>query len=641
MCNFQYFSVIILSKQIVEIYTICLKILYEVKNMKYSNSQLEAINHKEGPALVLAVPGSGKTTVLLARIHNLIKNGVNPNNILAMTFSKSQAIDMEKRYLDIYGTNGVKFSTIHSFAYGIVRSFSYNSHKIQLIESSEQYNKYSVVKQIFYQIRHKMMTDEQLESFFRVSSFLKNTLMDYNDYKKMYSSVFREFEKVYNMYENFKSQRNLIDFDDMLVEALNILQNNIEARRFLQNKFNYIQIDEGQDTSYVQLKIISLVAMPKNNLFIVADDDQSIYGFRGASSKQLLNFPANYPDAKVYYMQDNFRSTKNIARLSNKLIKNNKQRYSKSIKSIKEDGNIIELNAAKNTRLQTEHVIEQAKKHINNNQTVAILYRNNISAINIIEKLDDIDFYIKDGQFAFYSHQIIQDIINIYHFSKDTYDIKLFEKIFYKLNLFIRRDFIEQIKFMNQNEDVIERLKQCEGVNNFFLEKIYLLSYLMDKLSQLDFYDAILYIINHMDYYEYLKEYARRSSSSMISIDRTIDTLINISKDVKTVKEFENKIFLLKERQKNHSNKQQLLTLSTIHGAKGLEFDNVYIIDLVENEFPSMQAESADEELGVLEEERRLFYVGMTRAKQNLSLIYPKKLYTNSVEKSSFIDEII
>ncbi|QZO76936.1 ATP-dependent helicase [Helcococcus kunzii] len=609
--------------------------------MKYSNSQLEAINHKEGPALVLAVPGSGKTTVLLARIHNLIKNGVNPNNILAMTFSKSQAIDMEKRYLDIYGTNGVKFSTIHSFAYGIVRSFSNHSHKIQLIESSEQYNKYSVVKQIFYQIRHKRMTDEQLESFFRVSSFLKNTLMDYNDYKKMYSSVFREFEKVYNMYENFKSQRNLIDFDDMLVEALNILQNNIEARRFLQNKFNYIQIDEGQDTSYVQLKIISLVAMPKNNLFIVADDDQSIYGFRGASSKQLLNFPANYPDAKVYYMQDNFRSTKNIARLSNKLIKNNKQRYSKSIKSIKEDGNIIELNAAKNTRLQTEHVIEQAKKHINNNQTVAILYRNNISAINIIEKLDDIDFYIKDGQFAFYSHQIIQDIINIYHFSKDTYDIKLFEKIFYKLNLFIRRDFIEQIKFMNQNEDVIERLKQCEGVNNFFLEKIYLLSYLMDKLSQLDFYDAILYVINHMDYYEYLKEYARRSSSSMISIDRTIDTLINISKDVKTVKEFENKILLLKERQKKHSNKQQLLTLSTIHGAKGLEFDNVYIIDLVENEFPSMQAESADEELGVLEEERRLFYVGMTRAKQNLSLIYPKKLYTNPVEKSSFIDEII
>ncbi|WP_282925972.1 ATP-dependent helicase [Helcococcus kunzii] len=609
--------------------------------MKYSNSQLEAINHKDGPALVLAVPGSGKTTVLLARIHNLIKNGVNPNNILAMTFSKSQAIDMEKRYLDIYGTNGVKFSTIHSFAYGIVRSFSNNSHKIQLIESSEQYNKYSVVKQIFYQIRHKRMTDEQLESFFRVSSFLKNTLMDYNDYKKMYSSVFREFEKVYNMYENFKSQRNLIDFDDMLVEALNILQNNIEARRFLQNKFNYIQIDEGQDTSYVQLKIISLVAMPKNNLFIVADDDQSIYGFRGASSKQLLNFPANYPDAKVYYMQDNFRSTKNIARLSNKLIKNNKQRYSKSIKSIKEDGNIIELNAAKNTRLQTEHVIEQAKKHINNNQTVAILYRNNISAINIIEKLDDIDFYIKDGQFAFYSHQIIQDIINIYHFAKDTYDIKLFEKIFYKLNLFIRRDFIEQIKFMNQNEDVIERLKQCEGVNNFFLEKIYLLSYLMDKLSQLDFYDAILYIINHMDYYEYLKEYARRSSSSMISIDRTIDTLINISKDIKTVKEFENKILLLKERQKKHSNKQQLLTLSTIHGAKGLEFDNVYIIDLVENEFPSMQAESADEELGVLEEERRLFYVGMTRAKQNLSLIYPKKLYTNPVEKSSFIDEII
>lgn len=609
--------------------------------MKYSKNQLYAINHKEGPALVLAVPGSGKTTVLLARINNLIENGVNPDNILAMTFSKSQAIDMEKRYLSIYGKKGVKFSTIHSFAYGIVRSFSKNPQSIKLIESSDEYNKYSIIQQMFFKVKHKRMTDEQLESFFRVSSFLKNTLMDYDEYKKMYSSVFRDFEKVYNMYENFKQQRNLIDFDDMLVEALNILQNNQEALSFLQDKFDYIQIDEGQDTSYVQLKIISLIALPNNNLFIVADDDQSIYGFRGASSKQLLNFPANYPNAKIYYMQDNFRSTGNITSLSNKLIKNNKQRYSKSITPVKDAGNNIDINAANSTKRQTEYVIEQAKKHIKNNESTAILYRNNISAINIIEKLDDINFYIKDGKLAFYSHQIIQDIVNIYHFSKDTYDIKLFEKIYYKLNLFIKKDFIEQVKFMDQNKDVIERLKNCEGVNNFFLEKIYLLSYLMDKLADLDFYDAILYIVNSMDYYEYLKEYARRSSSSMISVNRTLDTLINISKGIKTVKEFENKVKMLKERQKTHSNKQELLTLSTIHGSKGLEFDNVYLIDLVEHEFPSMQAESADEELGILEEERRLFYVGMTRAKKNLSLIYPKKLYTNQVEKSSFLDEII
>lgn len=610
--------------------------------MKYSKNQENAIMHDKGPALVLAVPGSGKTTVLLARINNLINKGVNPDSILAMTFSKSQAIDMEIRYQEKYGTNGVKFSTIHSFAYGVLNSFSNNSNKFQLIETSNQYNKYNVVQQIFFKVRNKKITDEQLENFFRVSSFLKNTLMDYDDYKKMYSGVFKNFEEIYHLYENFKRKRNLIDFDDMLIEALNILQTNNSALKYLQSKFEYIQIDEGQDTSFIQLKIISLIALPNNNLFIVADDDQSIYGFRGASSRQLLDFPQNYPGASIYYMEDNFRSTKNITLLSNKLIKNNKQRYSKLIKSNKEDGNIININSTKNTNRQTEYVIEQALKNIENKESVAILYRNNISSINLVNKIpDDIFFNIKDGKLAFYSHQIIFDLINIINFSKDQYDIKTFEKIYYKLNMFIKKDFVEQIKFMDEKKDVIENLKRCEGVNNFFLEKIYLLSYYMDKISDMDFYDAIIYIIHTMDYYEYLKEFVRKNSSSMISIDRVIDTLLNISKDIKTVKEFEDKVKFLINKQKINVNNKSLLTLSTIHGAKGLEYDNVYIIDLVEKEFPSMYSESENNELGILEEERRLFYVGMTRAKKNLSLIYPNKLYVNEVCKSSFIEEII
>ena len=608
--------------------------------MNYSKSQIEAINHMEGPCLVLAVPGSGKTTVLLARIHKLIQKGVNPNNILAMTFSKSQALDMENRYYKKYSQIGPKFSTIHSFAYGIVRLFSPN--KINLIESSKEFNKYSIVNQLYYRHKKRKITDENLENFFRVSGFLKNTLMNYEEYKKLYQKAFSGFVEVFNEYENFKKSHGLIDFDDMLLEALKILQNNKSALEYIQNKFEYIQIDEGQDTSYVQLKIISLIAKPKNNLFIVADDDQSIYGFRGASSSQLLDFKSVYPDAKIYFMEDNYRFTKNIAQISNKLIRNNKKRYSKSINATKEKGDIINLNKTKATSNQAQHVIDKALEDIKKGETVAILYRNNISSINIINQLPkDTDFFIKDGKLAFYSNQIIADLKDTLNFAKDQYDISLFEKIYYKFNLFLRRDFVNQIKIMPNEQSIIKRLLQVDGLNPFFIDKIYDLSFHLDKISDMDFDKAIYYIIYSMDYYIYLEELSRRNSISMISFDRIIDTLLNISKGIKTVKEFEDKVVDLISIQKSHSLSNSNLTLSTIHGAKGLEFDNVYIIDMIENEFPTSYASSQNEELNILEEERRLFYVAITRAKKNLNIYYPSYLYMRETKKSIFIDEIL
>lgn len=608
--------------------------------MNYSKSQIEAINHMEGPCLVLAVPGSGKTTVLLARINKLIENGVDPNRILAMTFSKSQALDMENRYYEKYNQIGPKFSTIHSFSYGILRYFS--PHKINLIESSKEFNKYSIVSQIYLRRKKRKITDENLEAFFRVSGFLKNTLMNYEDYKKMYQGAFNGFVEIFNEYENFKKSNGLIDFDDMLLESLKILQNNKKALKYIQNKFDYIQIDEGQDTSYVQLKIISLIAQPKNNLFIVADDDQSIYGFRGASSSQLLDFKNVYPDAKIYFMEDNYRFTENIAQISNKLIRNNKKRYIKSINATKEKGNIINLNKTKTTYTQAQHVITSALEDIKNGENCAILYRNNISSINIINQIpQDTDFYIKDGKLAFYSNQIITDLKDTINFAKDQYDISLFERIYYKFNLFLRRDFVNQVKIMPSEESIIKRLLQVDGLNSFFIDKIYDLSFHLDKISDMDFDKAINYIIFSMDYYVYLEELARRNSMSMISFDRIIDTLLNISKGIKTVKEFEDKVVDLISIQKSHSMESSNLTLSTIHGAKGLEFDNVYIIDMIEKEFPSAYSSSQKEELNILEEERRLFYVAITRAKKSLSIYYPSYLYMSKTNKSMFIDEIL
>lgn len=606
--------------------------------MKYSKSQINAINHNTGPALVLAVPGSGKTTVLLARIKQLLDNGVRPESILSLTFSKTQALDMEVRFREKYNIDNVLFLTIHSFAYKIIRSFYHKN--VKLIETNEKYNKYNIVRQIYFQFNKKYINDEQLESFFSVSGYLKNTLMDYDEYKKMYGSVFYNFEKIYFQYERFKKNANLIDFDDMLLIALEILQNNRSALSYLQRRFKYIQIDEGQDTSFIQLKILSLVAKPENNLFIVADDDQSIYGFRGASSKELLSFKDNYPDASLYYMQENYRSTKSITDVANILIDNNKLRYNKSIKSVKENGPIVSFNTVKNTTSQINHILEMVKLDLSRGENVAILYRNNISAIPFINKIEDIDYYLKDGKMAFYSHQIIQDIINIIEFAMDPYDIFLFEKIYYKLNLFIKKDFIREIKMMPERLSVIEKLENCEGVNNFFLEKIYLLEYHINKISSMDFEKSVKYIFYRMEYYEYLKEFSRKGSNSIISINRIIDTIMSISEGVKTILDFQSKISKLIQTQKKHSFKSENLTFSTIHGSKGLEFDNVYIIDLINKEFPS-QAGSLSLQDEYLEEERRLFYVGITRAKHKLTLFSPNKLHTLDVDRSIFIDEII
>lgn len=604
--------------------------------MKFSKSQIEAINHNFGPALVLAVPGSGKTTVLLERISRLIQQGINPNSILSMTFSKSQAKDMEIRFNNRYGNLGVKFSTIHSFAYGIVRSF--HSSKIYLIE--EKFNKVEIVSRIFMDVRGKKINDEQIETFFRVSGFIKNTLMDYSEYKKKYSSAFSKFEEVYAYYEKFKKDNNLIDFDDMLLLAFNILKSNKFVLDYVQNKFNFFQIDEGQDTSLIQFKIISLISKRSKNLFVVADDDQSIYGFRGADSLQLLNFKESYPDAKLYYMQENYRSVPIITKYANELIKNNNSRYLKIIKPVNKNIGNINIIKFENTTKQINFVVEKAIEHQKNDQTTAILYRNNLSAINLINTFPDyINYNISDGKLAIYTNPIIQDIIDTINFSRDLHDLKTFERIYFKFNFYIKRDFINQIRFMEDRLDVIDRLMQCEDLSDFFLDKIYLMSFHFERLQNLNFEKAVKYIFEHMEYYEYLNEFARQRSDSMVTIDRIIDTVINISKGLETVKDFENKISSLIEIQKKHSKNTSPIFLSTVHGSKGLEFDNVYLIDVIDKEFPGLYIQNNKDPL-MLEEERRLFYVAITRAKNNLNIIYTEKLFTNNTKKSIFIEEL-
>lgn len=611
--------------------------------MKYSEQQKQAINHTSGPALVLAVPGSGKTTVLLQRVYNLISNGVDPKSLLIMTFSKSQALDMEQKFREKYNNNQVAFSTIHSFAYGIVRQkASIDGVRVDLIESSNKYNKYRLVESLYYQINKKRISEDDLEEFFRVSGYIKNTLLSYSDYKKLYGRSIKNFEKIYEAYESFKQDKNLIDFDDMLILALRIVKDNPDILHALQRRFKYVQIDEGQDSSLVQLKLISLIAKPENNLFIVADDDQSIYAFRGAESRQLLGFKKIYPDAKIYLMEDNYRSTQHIVEMSSKLIVNNKIRYKKNLISANHVGEKIEIIKARTSAIQAKYVIKEAKELIKKGESVAILYRNNLSAINILNYLNDTDdFHIKDGKINFFSHFILKDLIDIMNFVKDPHDIKSFERIYYKLNMYLKKDFVEQIKFMDPSKDIIKRLEECDGINSFYTEKIDLLSYYMDKISNSSFSNGVKIVFEGLGYSDYLEENSRRINTPLITYKRIIDTIINISKECKTLFEFEQKLDQLRSMQRNHSSNLAKLSLSTIHGSKGLEYDNVFLIDLIDDEFPSSFALKSEVSSGMLEEERRLFYVGMTRAKKKLKLLSIKNLFDLKTSTSMFVREIV
>ena len=294
--------------------------------MNLSSEQRKAIEHVHGPALVLA-PGAGKTTVLIHRTVNLILNhNISPERILSITFSRAAARDMKARFnRDFQNISSipVQFSTIHSFCYNLLREFAYiNKIKYRLIEDEKnQLNKYNLLKKMYLDINQEYITEEKLESLLNYIGYIKNLMLTVDEFMKANKPEVENFEKIFYTYEKFKRDNKLIDFDDMLTLSYEILLNNNYILEKYRKRYDFIQVDEGQDTSKVQMEIIKLLAKPQNNLFIVADDDQSIYSFRGAYPTGLLNFNKIYPNGKVFFMEKNFRSSKNIVSVCNKFIK--------------------------------------------------------------------------------------------------------------------------------------------------------------------------------------------------------------------------------------------------------------------------------------------------------------------------------
>lgn len=596
-------------------------------NIQINREQLKAVKHKNGNGLVLATAGSGKTTVIISRVGKLIFENRDAK-ILTITFSKMAALEMEKRFTKAFkgiSKNNAKFSTIHSFAYRLVlKYFNKKGLEIQLIK--DKFNLINeIVKDVYNKERYQNTNKEEIENISNKISYFKNMLYDPKDYK-MYGVNIRKFDEIFSKYEKYKKQNNLIDFDDILIYAYKILRTSKVQRDRIKNKYDYIQIDEVQDTSKIQHLIIKLIS--KDNIFMVGDDDQSIYSFRGSYPEFLLNFKEDFPEGKIYYLSKNYRSDKNIVKAASEFIKRNKVRYDKKISAEKESLEKIEIIKIENKRESIEYI----KDKLNKNQTTGILYRYNISALlpaNLLLK-EGVDFYIKDSVENFFNNNIVKDVKAFFRLSRDGRDKESFRRIYYKCNSYFNKNLVQFV--VNGEGSINQRLdmyfdtdKRLESNITRFKENVL-------ELSKLDIKEGIEFLLYEMDYLDYLYRLEENGIIRYSNAKVILDILKELGREVKKIEEFERKLKELKIRLEDSNNRDAEVVLSSIHSAKGLEYDNVFLIDNNHGEFPPEDRGEGDFEKS-LEEERRIFYVGMTRAKKNLHVL-------SSGRESLFFNEL-
>lgn len=616
--------------------------------IKLDNQQLQAVNHLYGPALVLAGPGSGKTTVITARISHLILNcGVEPENILTLTFNKAARAEMEYRFKRVYGqdiSRRVHFATLHSFCRRILRDYeNRQGNRFRLIEGEEKVeeNKRKIIKELYFQINNAKINDDELENLINAIGFIKNKMIKNIDH---FESGIKNFSLIYKAYEEHKRSKYYIDFDDMLTYAYNILLKCPDILLYYRNRYSFIQVDEGQDLSKIQFEILKLLINPqKNNVFIVADDDQSIYGFRGAEPKYILQITQHFRGCKVLYLENNYRSTKNIVDISSMFIRENKHRFDKKHNTDNEKKHDPLIVEVKDYTMQLNYLVDKLKVHLKEGLSIAILYRNNLSSIVIADKLDrkDISFKVKQNKLLYFNHWIIQDVIAFFRFALDARDGEAFSRIYYKMNRYISKVMLEYALKGNGEKHIIDRILESDEVKPFQRIRFEELKKDFTILTKVTPVQALNYVKSSFNYFDYVKSYCENTGQSFDYLCRMYSILEAIAEECLTIQDFlkrleDLKIMFDSPRDLKH---KEGVTITTIHSSKGLEYDVVFMIDLREDEIPGanvVETAKQNNDYSVLEEERRLFYVGMTRAKEYIYLLCPGL----KSAKSTFVIEV-
>jgi len=588
------------------------------------NSQEEiAVLSIDGATLLLAVPGSGKTTVIIARIGNMLYNhSIRPEQILTLTFSIAAARDMTERFVSIFGykfADRLQFKTIHSFCYTVIKDYErmFGKKAFDILEFNAP-----IIKQIYLELYKEYIGEDILRAIIQSIGYCKNMMKKNEDIEKI-SLPDCNFAEIYKAYEDYKLQNKLMDYDDMLNYAFTILNKYSEILEIYQNKYRYFNVDEAQDTSFVQHEIIRLLVRKSNNIFMVGDEDQSIYGFRAAFPKALLDFRNNYKTANVLLMEQNYRSTKKIVDNANRFIKQNKDRYPKNMHSENDDGCEIKQTRLNELNEQYKYITNQIKdeKH---NASIAVLYRNNDSAVPVVDALEHekIPFYIKENKPTFFTHFVTNDILCFIRLAQNSSDIDAFEKIYYKIYCGITKLMFEFAK-QNAAVNIFDILIEMPNLNNKTAEKIKAIKEKFLNLKNMKPINAIEFIEYQMGYLTNIKNLSDKGYSK-----ETLMQKLNILKCIASKRDrlddFSERLHELEKIMLNSGSKSNSVTLTTVHSSKGLEFDKVIMIDVIDGQFPSQESIKLlkeEDDRTMFEEEVRLFYVGVTRAKKDLEII--------------------
>lgn len=615
--------------------------------MKLNRGQDEAIKHGNGPCMVLAPPGSGKTLIVTERTRYLIEESeVRPDQILVITFTRYAAREMKERFERLTAGKNypVTFGTFHSIFYGILKcAYGIGANNL-MSEKESSVLLQEVLDQTDIESTPEVEDEDELvRELLREVGMVKNGLYHLKDFHSKYLTQ-DEFAEVFRSYEHQKKELKKFDFDDMLVQCYALFRKKPEILQGWQKRFQYILIDEFQDINRVQYEVIRMLAAPRYNLFVVGDDDQSIYGFRGAKPELMLYMKQEFPALRTISLTVNYRSTEFITGAAARVILHNDTRFYKRVQSFRGRGQNVHVQEVLDEQEEAQYVTEEIQKKLDQGikpGEIAVLFRTAIQARMISEILSEhrIPFEMRDYVTNFYRHFIVKDMMAYLQLAAGKRDRSLFLTICNRPLRYLARNSMEN------------RQVNFEDLRKFYCDK----DWMLDIIDQFDVdvrmmknmapYAAIQYIRKKIGYDDFLKEYAEKHQIPWKQLMDVVAELEERSKNFKSYDEWEIHIAKytqeLEEQQakarKIKGERENKVQLMTIHSAKGLEFEDVFVIHANEGEIPHQKAEKKDE----IEEERRLFYVALTRAKNNLCISYITQKNGNSIKPSRFVEELL
>lgn len=616
-------------------------------SVKLNQQQKEAVQSTKGPVLLLAVPGSGKTTVLVTRLGYMIycKN-IPPERILTVTYTVAATKDMSERFAVRFGEDMAKrleFRTINGICAMIIQYYGRRIGKTPFELVKDEKATTGMLIRICQDHGMGYPTESDLKNVRTLITYIKNMMLNEEELQKLEEESDIQIVGIYREYCRQMREQKLMDYDDQMLYAYNILRKDLGVLAYFQNRYPYICVDEAQDTSKIQHAIIALLAAGTGNLFMVGDEDQSIYGFRAAYPEALLSFEKKHPGAKVLLMEENFRSNAKIVEAADKFIQKNTLRHEKHMRAAREAGADIREISLKSRKAQYVYLMKAAQECTTGMAGMsgseehrgradasvtetAVLYRDNECAIPLIDLLErkNIPYCMRNADLSFFTHRTVLDVQNIIRFAMDPKDTELFMQIYYRLKLFFNKKDALRYAQISQEKDmeVLDAALKYGNLEKYQEDNIRNLKRQMVRILNMPGDEAVNQILTYMGYQDYLKKMGMNANK--------LETVKLIGSRVESPEKLLERLEELRTIiQEKVSDKDCPFILSTMHASKGLEYDTVYLLDVMDGILPEKvlanPRTASKEELETYEEERRLFYVGVTRAKNQLNVFTTNK----------------